>query len=249
MNHLSLRSYQNESSCHSHEYAQVVLPVRGTLELEIEGQGGLVDQNHLAFIAPGNKHCFSGSEQNLFVVADIPERWFKINKLQVFTPVTDTLKSFVAFARTCLENEALVDNTLICQLLLSMLSAGSLKTHSCVAFVKSYIEKQLTSPVNLTKLTMHCHLSKSQLQRHFREATGLAIGEYWRMRKLEYGKLLLSQTTMTIEQIAHALGYSNLTAFSRRFHNHFAMSPSQCRKMLQTANNMRLKDNTEDEVP
>jgi hypothetical protein len=39
---LSLRSYAAQPICHSHPFHQIVLPVQGTLELEVGGKSGWV---------------------------------------------------------------------------------------------------------------------------------------------------------------------------------------------------------------
>ena len=41
---LSFRSYGAEGPVHSHDHAQIVLPVWGTLEIEVGGRGGCLDQ-------------------------------------------------------------------------------------------------------------------------------------------------------------------------------------------------------------
>jgi hypothetical protein len=43
MTSLSFRTYEAESPVHKHPFVQVVLPVQGELEIELEGRGGRLD--------------------------------------------------------------------------------------------------------------------------------------------------------------------------------------------------------------
>ena len=69
---LELRSYQQESQQHQHDYHQLVLPARGRLELEVDGRGGHVEAGQLAVIAAGSDHGFAAPGDNAFVVANVP---------------------------------------------------------------------------------------------------------------------------------------------------------------------------------
>jgi len=69
---LDLRSYSAETDNHLHDYHQLVLPVSGQLDISVGRQSGRVDSERAAIISAGQEHGFSGSEDNCFVVADIP---------------------------------------------------------------------------------------------------------------------------------------------------------------------------------
>jgi quercetin dioxygenase-like cupin family protein len=69
---LDLRSYSGEARVHQHDFHQLVLPVKGTLSMEINGREGDVSRAGIALVAAGKEHQFSGSKQNCFVVADVP---------------------------------------------------------------------------------------------------------------------------------------------------------------------------------
>ncbi|KTD23382.1 AraC family transcriptional regulator [Legionella lansingensis] len=239
-NIISLRSYKTESASHSHEFAQIVLPIRGSLELEIEGRGSQVKDGIGAYIATNSRHCFAGSQDNLFLVADLPKQ---SPELKPFVYVTATVKKFICFTHSYLQTtqDPLTDY-LLYQLMVNVLSPSSLLSHRSVQLAKEWIAKHLAAPMDISKLARHCCLSKSQLQRRFKEETGLGLAEYWRIKKLEYAQMLLSKAKLSIEEIAFEVGYENLSAFSRRFTKFFCMTPSQWRHMTLTAKSMRPKD-------
>ena len=67
---LSFRSYGIEGRPHSHDHIQIVLPVRGELEIETEGCGGRIDLSRGIFIMPGIRHSQAAEDQNRFLILD-----------------------------------------------------------------------------------------------------------------------------------------------------------------------------------
>ena len=49
----SLRCYQSDVCSHSHDYAQLVIPLDGPIEIEVQGQGRLLAPGFACIIAPG----------------------------------------------------------------------------------------------------------------------------------------------------------------------------------------------------
>ncbi|KTC78021.1 helix-turn-helix domain-containing protein [Legionella brunensis] len=243
---LSLRSYSSETCSHSHDFGQLVLPIKGSLELEIEGQGGIVDEITGACIGSNQTHCFASGQDNLFLVVDLldTETTQLTRELSPFLHLPTEIKKYLAFAHGYLSNNHdLLTDHLLYQLLMKLMTSDVSLNDRCVILAKRWIDEHFVNPINIAQLAQYCHLSKSQLQRRFKQSTGLGLAEYWRMKKLAYAKILVSNINLSIEEIAHKVGYGNLPAFSRRFAQSFGMSPSQWRNMTLPAKNMRLTGN------
>lgn len=246
-NQMSLRSYNTETSSHSHDFAQLVLPITGSLELEIASRSGIVSEDTGALIAPGEQHCFAGSLQNLFLVLDIPTPNIILNKAlpSPFINLTPTSKKFLQFTHHYLRqaNHDPSSQYLIYQLLLNFFSplTSSDNDHRA-SLAKHWIDSHVVAPINIRQLAQYCHLSISQLQRRFKQMTGQSMGEYWRVKKLQHAQMLLCKNHLSIEEIAYEVGYENLSAFSRRFTQSFGMSPSQWRNMTLAAKSLHLND-------
>lgn len=247
-NRIDLRSYHTESCSHAHDFAQLVLPLVGSMELEVGHYSGVVNDDIGVYIAPNEQHCFAGSQKNLFLVIDVTTR----NHLReesfvsnIFN-LTASTKKLIQFTHHYLahnERDFLIDsliNQLVCQF-----AANSFlpEPDQAVLKAKNWIDFYFSDSVDVSKVAQHCYLSVSQLQRRFKKALGCGIAEYWRMRKLHQAKRLLSQRNFSIEAIAFKVGYENLPAFSRRFSKIFGESPSQWRSKALTAKKMREMDN------
>nr|WP_286822701.1 AraC family transcriptional regulator [Legionella sp. 39-23] len=245
---VDLRSYHTESCSHAHDFAQLVLPLAGSMELEAGHYSGVVDHHVGVFIAPNERHCFAGSQGNLFLVVDVasPKDLFKEHRSHAFN-LTTSIKKLIQFAHHYLaDNEGdFFTDSLMNQLLVHFATKSlSFESDDIVLKAKNWIDFYFAERVNVNKVAQHCHLSVSQLQRRFKQSLGCSIAEYWRFKKLSQAKQLLSAQHLSIEAIAFAVGYENLPAFSRRFSTVFGESPSQWRIKALSAKKMREMDNS-----
>jgi|SRR3990167_1224907 len=241
---MELRSYHIENCSHTHEFAQLVLPVTGSMEIEIGHHADLINDHVGVYIAPNDRHCFSGSHKNLFLVVDvaIEDNFLSKKSSSHIFNVTKNVKSFIHFAHAYLANNDrdFYTDSLINQLMLNLSSKKALsELDQKVVEAKKWMNRYFAAPVDVDRVAWHCHLSSSQLQRRFKEDTGYSIAEYWRMKKMQHAKYLLSFSCPSIEEIAFEMGYENMSAFSRRFSQVFGISPSQWRNEALTAKKMR----------
>jgi len=72
-------------------------------------------------------------------------------------------------------------------------------------------------------------LSPSSLSRLFTRQLGVSFRQYVLQARLDRARQLLGETTMTVGQIARALGYPDVFLFSRQFSRHFGEPPSALR--------------------
>lgn len=68
---VELRSYAGETRAHAHDHHQVVIPIRGAMEIEVDGKGGRLERGSRVFVPAGARHAFRGLGENRFVVVDL----------------------------------------------------------------------------------------------------------------------------------------------------------------------------------
>ncbi|MBA2657665.1 MAG: helix-turn-helix transcriptional regulator [Tatlockia sp.] len=234
-NRIELRSYPIESCSHAHDFAQLVLPVSGSMELEVGHYSRVINNDVGVYIEPNERHCFAGSQKNLFLVIDVTDKSplsseiFKSNILNLSL----STKKLIEFTHQYLVEykRDFFTESLINPLLLH-LAANSFSPEPDLIVMKAkhWINSHFTDSVNLGRVARECCLSISQLQRRFKQALGCGMAEYWRIKKIQHAQSLLTQRNISIEAIAYKIGYENLSAFSRRFSQIVGMSPSQWRK-------------------
>ena len=69
------------------------------------------------------------------------------------------------------------------------------------------------------------HLCTSHLSRLFHRQTGETITTFLNQVRLEEAKRLLLSTQMNVSEICYAVGYRNLSPFTRTFKNRVGMEP------------------------
>lgn len=97
--------------------------------------------------------------------------------------------------------------------------------------IRRYIEQHVAEPdLGPDRLCKVFGLSRASLYRLFEPIGG--VTDYIRTRRLRAAfDMLETEGKRTVGEIAHACGFSDLSAFSRAFRNQFAMSPSEVRDM------------------
>ncbi len=96
----------------------------------------------------------------------------------------------------------------------------------------THINKQLDNPdFSVADLSKVVNMSDMQVYRKLKAMTGQTPSTFIRSIRLEKGKQLLTETKLTISEIAYAVGFSNPSYFSRTFHTAFGRSPSDFRQL------------------
>lgn len=232
---IQLRQYHAERTAHSHDFYQWVLPIQGTLELEISKKAGSVTHNHAAFIHPGESHGFASHSENEFLVLDAGTHhsWMSSIDIPAFWKLSPALQSYLQFAKTYLTQQTNKEfhEALVRDFLLKLLAQHFLSSFDKqVQLAKNWIDVHFAEPLDLQKVAQVSCLSRSQLQRRFRRALGQSIGEYWRDVRMQQAQLLLRTGIDSIEQIALRVGYESLATFSRSFSQIYGHSPSQWKR-------------------
>lgn len=96
----------------------------------------------------------------------------------------------------------------------------------------SYIELHETESICLEQLAEVCQKSPSQAQRLFRAQMGQSIYHYVLDRKIALAKQLLTETGMTVREIANYLAFQDELYFSGLFRRKVGCSPTQYRNRL-----------------
>lgn len=75
------RIYTNKVNTHSHDFAQLILPLRGKLHIKTDCKRLLLDDEYLFFLPPSCIHTFKADKSNEFLVLDIPCHMIQRNNL------------------------------------------------------------------------------------------------------------------------------------------------------------------------
>lgn len=95
-----------------------------------------------------------------------------------------------------------------------------------INIARNYLEDTIFDEFDLNKLSRVSSLSKFQLIRDFKCAFGTTPHRYFILKKLSLAfKMIRSNQSSTLNEIAYKLNYSSLSSFSRQFKQVYGVSP------------------------
>lgn len=238
---IDVRRYGAEHQAHSHDYHQLVLPLKGELCIEVDGKDGKVSGDaHVAVIASGQRHGFAalynnkpGQLDNEFIVADVPVQWITLlERLPTFINVTEPLRHYIRFVAAQISSGKISEQTQrqILTLLIDILAcefASDEAIDKRLILAKNYLDDNLAQTVSLAEVATIACLSVRQLSHLFKRQWGLTVQQYLQEQRMKKALDLLTCQSLTVEQVAYLVGYQSLSAFSYRFKQYFGYCPSE----------------------
>jgi len=109
-------------------------------------------------------------------------------------------------------------------------SDGLAVDHPAVAKALRFIHAQAHEPIRMVDVTRHVDISRSGLEKAFREHFVRAPMEELRRVRLQRAKWMLLETDATVTEIARQTGFQNAHSLCRVFSQRFGTTPGTFRK-------------------
>ena len=104
-----------------------------------------------------------------------------------------------------------------------------------------YIEKNFMNALSLDEVAQVNAMSRYHFSRIFKLKTGFSFKDYINVKRVQRAKYLMENEDMNITEAAFAVGYNDLSYFSRVFQKQEGLSPSKYKKAFQTKLRIRKK--------
>lgn len=157
------------------------------------------------------------------------------NKQKVINDVFEHLKTDSVNSVLIVKNHVL--SLLIEALYQEKIELGSIENYSKnIKNAMSFIEKNLSADLRICDISEALYISDSCLQKLFKSEVGVSVGKYINDRLMYRAQAMLAEKSSTIKGVSEALGYCDQCYFSRRFSQHFKMSPLSFKKKITTKN-------------
>ena len=99
-----------------------------------------------------------------------------------------------------------------------------------IELVNQFVDQHLDDPeLSIGQVAAELKISRATLFRKIKSRTGVSPSTYICQRKLMLARLLLKQSDLQVNDIAYTLGFNSPSYFTRKFRDHYNMSPSQFR--------------------
>lgn len=233
-NTLSIRSYSTKPTTHAHSFNQLVLPLRGAIDITVGAFNGKVTPKECVIIKTNENHLFKAHMDARFVVADMNELPPNIaSSPQVVFAISDALINYLTFIESQLEQQ--VNHKLeqaMFHTFYLLLEEQSLrpKVDHRIGRALHHIEQNIAQRIHVKQLAQIAYLSETQFKKLFKLQTGFTTVQYITKLRMEKAQALLKHTDYPLQIIAEQVGYGQISAFSRKFSQYFGLSPSQFSK-------------------
>ena len=231
---LSIRAYEPAAATHTHQFHQIVVPLRGAIEISLNDFDGPVAVGHCVIIQKGVTHSFKAKKGARFLVADLHQLPESARSVQCpFAAVSNAFKSFCLFADIQLSsqtNVTLEDGMIDVFRQLLSIQDFLPNIDRRISRALEHIENDLGANHSLQDLASISSLSVSQFKVLFSRHTGKSLSQYLLMLRMETARALLANTDMPINLVAENTGYTNQSAFTRRFQQYHGIAPGEYKK-------------------
>jgi AraC-like DNA-binding protein len=92
------------------------------------------------------------------------------------------------------------------------------------------LHENLHGRIRLSEIARECGLSVSHFARSFKTAFGISTHQWLIQHRIEHAKQLMSQTRLSLIDIAIQSGFNDQAAFTRVFHQLVGVSPGRWRR-------------------
>lgn len=94
--------------------------------------------------------------------------------------------------------------------------------------------REIENPLNGSRIAAECGISVRQLERLFRRHLGTTPLQYYTALRVERSLELVSQTNLSLQEIAFAAGFTSVGTFSKKFKLMLGITPTQLRQTSKT---------------
>ena len=92
------------------------------------------------------------------------------------------------------------------------------------------MERNIEEPLSVPQIAAQVGISQRQLERLFRRFMGCSAVQFNQLLRLQYARVLLTSTQLSIREVSAACGFNSMSYFSQAFTKCFEKRPSDYRQ-------------------
>ncbi|WP_322994793.1 helix-turn-helix domain-containing protein [Castellaniella sp.] len=197
----SLRHYDGQAHAHEHDHVQIMVPLNGRMELDINGRASFTDSSCGLIIPAGARHAYQAQAGTRILVIDAPE-----------SAGLDKLRRF-ALSPACRQMNEYGNAQDQLNLLLGLPTVLSSRRGLDLNQLDTTLAQSLHQPWNTTRMAEMFHLSVPRFRARLLELTGQTPGHYLRAMRLQRATRLITQG-ISLEACAAQVGYRSASALA-----------------------------------
>ena len=201
------------------------------MTISLNGFDALVAVGHCVIIQKNVKHAYRAKNQSRFLVADLLELPQSAGSVDnPFATISSGFKSFCLFADIQLRaqtNAALEQSMVNAFKQILSLQDFLPNIDRRISRALEHIENDLAANHTLASLAAISSLSVSQFKVLFNKHTGKTLGQYLLSLRMDKARAFLANTDLPVSAIGEKIGYTDPSAFARRFQRYHGIPPRQ----------------------
>lgn len=123
----------------------------------------------------------------------------------------------------------MVDSERTAQLTFSPMVSKKYHSDQTILEIQNWMEDHYRAHTPMEELGNRFGLSNRSLIRRFKQATGITPSHYLQETRIDNATRLLVRSNKTVEEITHAVGYEDISSFTRLFKRKTGLTPSNYR--------------------
>ncbi|WP_428772596.1 helix-turn-helix domain-containing protein [Vibrio sp.] len=247
---VTLPSYMD---CHTHDYTQVVIGLKGQVEFEVAGAGNLVGPGQGCVVRSDTGHAFGGLlSQSDILVLNMPlpvgadalllEKLDGLAQSQTYFQLDGQIQKLIQMLvmemrdnpEDLLLSRACNDTvTALLQRHISAFQVHRRDSRFDLEVIDRYIEQHLGRKISIAQLAGSVFLGESQFYMLFKEHMGITPHQYVLGKRIDAAKALIEQGSLSLSQIAETTGFSGQSAFTHTFTRLQGITPSNYKKQYR----------------
>ncbi|TAN29867.1 MAG: helix-turn-helix domain-containing protein [Castellaniella sp.] len=197
----SLRHYDGQAHVHTHDHAQIMMPLAGRMELEINGHSLFTDPSCGMVIPAGARHAYEARPGTCILVIDAPE-----------SAGLERLRRF-AITSACRSMDTQSDARQQLSLLLNLPTVQASRRGLDLARLDAALIQSLHESWTTPRMAELFHLSPQRFHIRLHELTGCTPGDYLRALRLKHAATFLARG-ISLEIAAARVGYRSGSALA-----------------------------------
>jgi len=212
---LSVRTYGQAPGGHQHDHFQVIWPLQGCLELEIDGKGLALRVGDGRIVRPGDRHDFASRDGSRCLVLDSSHSVWQHRTLHpVFAKSASQMAAFLAVAlQEKLPLAMDCGEQLLAQSWGTADPVGKVRRDIDWKQLGSWISARLDHKLRAADLAALAHLGESQFRARCLDEMGLTPMQWIRQLRMRKARQL-RESGMPVAMISARVGYDSPSALS-----------------------------------
>jgi AraC-like DNA-binding protein len=100
--------------------------------------------------------------------------------------------------------------------------------------IKMHLQENLDKPPNVALLAREAGMSEPKLRRLFNQTFGKGVFDYFQSMRMVEAARLLKEKRLSVTEVGYALGFTNLSHFTRVFESHHQLKPKKYSASLES---------------